>query len=78
MSISLLLIYYIILSATETLGERELLSPLLAAWLPNLLFISFGSYLFHKTAAEEKIALFEYLPNFCTWLGRLAKRWQRR
>lgn len=72
-SIFLLLIYYVALSATETLGEKALLSPILAAWLPNLVFIAFGSYLFHKTAAEEEIALFDYLSSFVSWVGRLAK-----
>jgi lipopolysaccharide export system permease protein len=63
LSIGLLLAYYIVLSAGKTLGERALLSPFLAAWTPNLLFISLGFYLFKKTAAEERIRLFEIIPH---------------
>ncbi|GAB7026989.1 LPS export ABC transporter permease LptF [Geotalea toluenoxydans] len=73
-SIFLLLFYYIILSACKTLGERELLNTFLAAWVPNLLFVVFGVYLFRKTAAEEKIPLFDYLSRFASWASRLTKR----
>jgi lipopolysaccharide export system permease protein len=71
LSIGLLLAYYIVLSAGKTLGERELLSPFLAAWTPNLLFISLGFYLFKKTAAEERIRLFEIVPHFASWARNL-------
>lgn len=73
-SIFLLLVYYILLSAGKTLGMRALLTPFLAAWVPNLIFVIFGIYLFRKTAAEERIALFEYLGRGLSWLSRLAKR----
>jgi lipopolysaccharide export system permease protein len=69
--IGLLLAYYIVLSAGKTLGERELLSPFLAAWTPNLLFISLGFYLFKKTAAEERIRLLEIIPHLAGWARNL-------
>jgi lipopolysaccharide export system permease protein len=77
LSIFLLLVYYIILSASKTLGEKQLLTPFLAAWVPNLLFVVFGLYLFRKTAAEEKIPLFELLGRFVSWVGRFLKRGPR-
>lgn len=73
-SIILLLIYYIILSAGKTLGERELLNPLLAVWVPNLIYVVFGIYLFKKTAAEEPIVLFDYLSRAALWVKALARR----
>ena len=58
-SIGVLLCYYIVLSAGRTLGEKGILSPLVASWAPNLLFVILGVYLFRKTAAEQQIPLFE-------------------
>ncbi|ABQ27887.1 LPS export ABC transporter permease LptF [Geotalea uraniireducens] len=78
MSIGLLLAYYIVLSAGKALGERELLSPLLAVWAPNLLFVSLGIYLFKTTAAEERIPLYAFLTGIAGWLrSRLTKRGER-
>ena len=78
LSIGLLLAYYIVLSAGKALGERELLSPLLAAWAPNLLFVSLGIYLFKTTASEERIPLYGIIAGIACWLrSRLAKRGER-
>ena len=78
LSIGLLLIYYIVLSAGKALGEKELLTPFLAAWAPNLLFISLGLYLFKKTAAEERIPLLALVPNISRWVrSRLTRKDQR-
>jgi lipopolysaccharide export system permease protein len=74
LSIGLLLAYYIVLSAGKTLGEKELLSPFLAAWAPNLLFIALGCYLFKKTAAEERIRFFETIPSLVVWARNLFTR----
>jgi lipopolysaccharide export system permease protein len=50
-----LLVYYAILSAGKALGERELISPALALWLPNILvgFIAIRSF---KKALTESPA----------------------
>jgi lipopolysaccharide export system permease protein len=65
--ISVLLLYYIVLTAGKTLGQKGVISPLLSMWLPNVLFISLGLYLFSKTANDQPIPVFE-LP------ARLLKR----
>ena len=57
LSIGILLLYYIALSAFKTLGERSILAPWLACWSPNLLFLALALYLFYKTAAEEPLPL---------------------
>jgi len=60
--LAVLLIYYIFLSFGKSLGQNAIVSPAIAMWMPNLLFISLGIYLFKKTAAEQRIAIFE-LPK---------------
>ncbi len=74
-SIALLLCYYIVLSAGKALGEKGLLSPLLAAWAPNLLFVSLGIYLFKTTASEKRIPLYGLLAGLTSWLhSRFARK----
>lgn len=57
LSIGILLLYYVALSAFKTLGEGAVLSPALACWGPNLLFLVLGAYLFHLAAREEPLPL---------------------
>lgn len=57
LSIGVLLLYYIALSGFKTMGERGVLTPLLACWGPNLVFLAFGAYLFRKAATEEQLPL---------------------
>jgi lipopolysaccharide export system permease protein len=66
-SIGVLLMYYIILSAGKTLGEKGLAYPSVAVWAPNLILFALGAYLFKKTAAEQRIPLFEIFPAFMEW-----------
>jgi lipopolysaccharide export system permease protein len=67
LSIGVLLIYYVILSAGKTLGEKGLAYPAVAVWAPNLILFALGAYLFKKTAAEQRIPLFEIIPAFLVW-----------
>lgn len=60
--IVVLLLYYILLSVGKTLGQKAIVAPAFAMWMPNLIFIGIGIYLFKKTAAEERMAVFE-LPK---------------
>jgi lipopolysaccharide export system permease protein len=63
LSIGVLLLYYVALSAFKALGEKELLAPVMACWAPNLLFLLLAVYLFHKTACEEPLPLTTLLPR---------------
>jgi len=75
MSIAVLLLYYIVLSACRTLGEKGILTPALACWSPNLLFLALGAYLFRKAAAEEPLPLSGLLPRLKRALAaRLPRR----
>jgi lipopolysaccharide export system permease protein len=58
-SIAVILVYYIVLSAGRILGERGFVHPAAAVWLPNLLFFVAGIYLFRKTSREERILFFD-------------------
>ncbi|MBJ6727066.1 LPS export ABC transporter permease LptF [Geomesophilobacter sediminis] len=56
-SIGVLLLYYIALSGFKTMGERGVISPALACWAPNIVFLVLGAYLFRKAAVEEELPL---------------------
>jgi lipopolysaccharide export system permease protein len=75
LSIGVLLLYYIALSAFKTLGERLILPPLAACWAPNLLFLLLGLYLFYKTATEEPLPLTALVTRLAS---RARERWGRR
>ncbi len=54
-SIGVLLAYYIAFSAARTLGEKEILHPALAMWLPNALFLTIGLLFFRQASEEQRI-----------------------
>ncbi|NVN97780.1 MAG: LPS export ABC transporter permease LptF [Geobacteraceae bacterium] len=62
-SIAVILLFYIFQSLGKTLGEKELLAPFLAIWLPNIIFLAAGIYLFVKAAREERLALFDLITK---------------
>jgi lipopolysaccharide export system permease protein len=68
LSIGVILIYYIILTAGKTFGEKGMVHPAVAVWAPNLILLAMGAYLFRKAAAEKMIPLFEILPTFTAWV----------
>jgi lipopolysaccharide export system permease protein len=53
LSLLILLIYYISLTASEILAMRKTMPPILAGWTPNLLLSGLGTYLFVKAASES-------------------------
>ena len=69
-SIAALLLFYIFQSIGKTLGEKELLAPFLAVWLPNLIFLAAGLYLFVKSAQEERVAAFDRIVRAVSQLLR--------
>jgi len=52
LSIILVLLYYIFLSATRSFGRGDVLTPVLAAWLPNIVFGVLGGIIMFS--AEKK------------------------
>lgn len=77
LSIAVLLLYYIALTAFKTLGEKKLFTPFLACWSPNLLFLILGAYLFRKAAAEEPLPLSTLLPRALSALSTLFGKKER-
>lgn len=68
LSIAVLLVYYIVQSVGRALGEKALLPLSLAAWLPNLIFLAGGIYLFVKAAREERLPLLDRCAALLAWL----------
>ncbi|HUT84390.1 MAG TPA: LPS export ABC transporter permease LptF [Thermodesulfobacteriota bacterium] len=67
LSLSVFLLYYILISVGEVMVKSGLMPVLLGAWLANGAMISLGIYLFVKAAHESPITLL-------TWLGELLDR----
>ena len=56
-SIAILLAYYLLLSLMRTLAERGILPPMLALWLPNLIFLSLGLFFLRMASMEKAIPI---------------------
>ncbi len=48
LAILMLFVYYLMMSAFSALGKNAALDPYLAAWLPNVVMLSAGSFLFYR------------------------------
>lgn len=48
LSIVFIFIYYILMSIGRALGENSLLPPVIASWMPNIIFASVGLFLLYK------------------------------
>jgi lipopolysaccharide export system permease protein len=73
-SIATILVYYIVQSIGRTLGEKELLFPALAIWLPNLIFLTCGIALFKQAAMEQRLELLDRLIASLAALGGKFRR----
>lgn len=62
MSILLLFIYYVVMSVARAIGASGALSPLLAAWAPNLLFLIGGCVLVAKEEGLLRLLAASALP----------------
>lgn len=63
-SIGFFLLYWVFLIGGEELADRQLLSPFLAMWLPNIIVGSFGIYLTYQVVKETTFIRWEKLPKF--------------
>ena len=74
-SIVLIFVYYILLSAGQALAEQRLVPAILGLWLPNAVFLVFGAHLFRQAARERGVVPLARLEG---WLAsartRLAAR----
>ena len=70
-SLALIVAYYILLTMGEKTGARGLMPPIIALWLPNLVFASVGVYLFSAAAAERRLLPLDRIEQA---LGHLRQR----
>ena len=70
-SIVLIFFYYILLSAGQALAEQRLLPAVIGLWLPNVVFLVFGAYLFRQAARERGIVPLEWLDG---WIASVRTR----
>ena len=49
LSIIVIFLYYLLIKTGQSLGYNQILPPFLSVWFVNILFISFGSYMFIKS-----------------------------
>ena len=58
-SVSLILIflYYLVLTAGEAMAEKGILVPVIALWMPNVIFAALGTVLFAAAARERRFSL---------------------
>jgi lipopolysaccharide export system permease protein len=54
-SIGLLIIFYIVLSASKTLGEKGVVHAAVAMWAPNAIFMILGGWFFYRSAGERTV-----------------------
>jgi lipopolysaccharide export system permease protein len=73
-SIGIILLYYIVCNIGKTLGQKGMVSPAIAVWSPDLIFLLLGGYLFRKTASEQRIPLVEFVRTIPGWIRGKAGR----
>jgi lipopolysaccharide export system permease protein len=73
-SILIILAYYISLTAAQIFVAHRTLSPVVAGWIPNFLFGSFGVYLLVKAGRESP---FKPLVWFNVAVDLIQEKWKR-
>src|SRR5713226_1053142 len=72
-----LLTYYALLSLGKALGDKDLLHPVAALWLPNLVVGGIAVHLFTKAVRESPLPLLTKLDAAFTWIGQRVGRFKR-
>jgi lipopolysaccharide export system permease protein len=73
-----LLAYYTLLSLGKALGEREILPPWLALWIPTVVLGGIGSYLFRKAITESPLRMVGCLESFSAHVTRRLAAFRQR
>jgi lipopolysaccharide export system permease protein len=71
------LLYYVLYCLGKDLGASGIISPSLAAWLPNILFGVLGAYLFVRTAQEAPLRILSWVDKGMAFLREKWKRFFR-
>jgi lipopolysaccharide export system permease protein len=57
-SIAIILAYYVLMSVVRTLAEKGTIPPMIALWIPNMVFLALGWYFLRLASLERNIPLF--------------------
>jgi len=77
-SLVLILVYYLLLSLGESLGERGALPPAFALWIPNVVLATLGLTLLLRTARQSSLASVARFDHWlASWRSRLESRLSR-
>lgn len=60
-SLGVILGYYVLMTAMEALAERRVLVPLIATWIPNIVFLLLGIFLLVRRGLEKRSRFGEWL-----------------
>lgn len=67
MSLALIFVYYLLLTAGQAMAEKGVLPAIVALWIPNVVFAALGVALFVAVARERSLNplahLSRYLPR---------------
>lgn len=77
LSLAIFLIYYVSLTGGESLGDKGVISPFLAMWAPNIVFLGMGLYLTVKTARESPLAISIWLDRATDFLSEAVSKLKR-
>ena len=75
-SLGIILGYYVLMTAMETLAERELLAPWIATWIPNIVFLILGVYLVVLKGLEKRSRLADRMSWLADTMAGRVKGWQ--
>lgn len=72
-SLFIILVYYLFLTAGESLGDKGKISPFLSMWAPNILFGILAILLLRATARETSMVFLDRLLSPIIWI----KTWRK-
>jgi len=64
LSIFVFLVYYVCLIGGEKLADRQILSPIVAMWAPNIIFGAAAAFLIRSATLEHSADRFRFLSRF--------------
>lgn len=71
--IVVIIIYYVSFAFLTALGEQGLMPAVLSAWIPNVLLLLLGVYMFHMIREERWSSVSQALGNLLASIGRIRK-----
>ena len=73
-----LMTYYTLLSLGKALGDKSILHPIPALWLPNLVVGGIGAHFFRKAQRETPLFLPQMVERAAIWVGDFIGKLRRR